>query len=151
MVFLRTSLTTDDQPMIRGHGVTLRAPAVTDYGAWADLRAKSRDHLVPWEPQWERDELDRATYRRRLKLYAQEARDDQGYAFFILAAPRPLQPVKPGATASRPLHSANRTPPAPSAAPTASTRCRLSSPAIASSAPTAPLSTTAAALSANVG
>ena len=97
MVFLRTSLTTDDQPMIRGHGVTLRAPAVTDYGAWADLRAKSRDHLVPWEPQWERDELDRATYRRRLKLYAQEARDDQGYAFFILAAPRPLQPVKPGA------------------------------------------------------
>lgn len=85
MVFLRTSLAAEDQPVIRGRGVVLRPPIAADYGAWADLRGRSRDHLVPWEPQWEVDELDRTTYRRRLKLYAQELRDDLGYAFFIFA------------------------------------------------------------------
>lgn len=85
MVFLRSSLSADEQPVLFGKTVTLRPPAAVDYAAWADLRARSRDHLVPWEPQWDRDELERNTYRRRLKLYAQEARDDLGHAFFIFA------------------------------------------------------------------
>jgi [ribosomal protein S5]-alanine N-acetyltransferase len=94
MVFLRTSQQTEDQQVVRGRGLILRPPAPSDYSAWSDLRAKSREHLVPWEPQWERDELDRGTYRRRLKLYAQEARDDLGYAFFIIATPgSPLLPA----------------------------------------------------------
>lgn len=93
MVFLRTSLAHEDHQVVRGRGLILRPPTSSDYSAWSDLRAKSREHLVPWEPQWERDELDRGTYRRRLKLYAQEARDDLGYAFFIIATPGSTVPA----------------------------------------------------------
>jgi ribosomal-protein-alanine N-acetyltransferase len=54
-----------------------------DYTAWAELRARSRSHLVPWEPQWARDELTRDAFRRRIRHYQRELRDDLGYAFFI--------------------------------------------------------------------
>jgi ribosomal-protein-alanine N-acetyltransferase len=57
-----------------------------DYAEWAELRALSREHLVPWEPQWTRDELSRSAYRRRLRHYQREMREDQGYAFFIFRA-----------------------------------------------------------------
>jgi ribosomal-protein-alanine N-acetyltransferase len=43
----------------------------------------SREHLTPWEPQWARDELARSAFRRRLRQYQRELRDDQSYAFFI--------------------------------------------------------------------
>ena len=39
-----------------------------------------------WEPQWARDELTRSAFRRRLRQYQRELREDQGYAFFILRA-----------------------------------------------------------------
>lgn len=54
-----------------------------DYSAWAELRALSREHLKPWEPAWARDELTRSAFRRRLRHYQREAREDQGYAFMI--------------------------------------------------------------------
>lgn len=83
MAFLRAPLLADEPLAVRGPGVLLRSPLASDYEAWAALRAKSRDHLVPWEPTWDPDELSRPTYRRRLKLYQQESRDDLGYAFFL--------------------------------------------------------------------
>ena len=54
-----------------------------DYSAWAELRALSRQHLTVWEPLWTRDELSRSAFRRRLRQYQREMRDDQGYAFLI--------------------------------------------------------------------
>ena len=62
----------------------MRQPAMSDYPAWAELRALSRQHLSPWEPQWARDELSRSSFRRRLRLYQRELRDDLGYAYFIM-------------------------------------------------------------------
>jgi ribosomal-protein-alanine N-acetyltransferase len=62
----------------------MRPPQMSDYGAWAELRALSREHLMPWEPLWPRDELTRSSFRRRLRHYARELREDQGYALFIL-------------------------------------------------------------------
>src|SRR5262249_4206606 len=59
-------------------------PTMGDYPAWAELRAMSRQHLTVWEPQWARDELTRSAYRRRLRQYHRELREDQGYAFFVL-------------------------------------------------------------------
>lgn len=47
----------------------------------------SRAHLTPWEPQWTTDELTRTAYRRRLRHYSREAREDLGYAFFVFRAP----------------------------------------------------------------
>jgi ribosomal-protein-alanine N-acetyltransferase len=76
----------DSTTVIEGRGVWLRPPQTGDYAQWAELRALSRDHLVPWEPQWPRDELTRFAYRRRVRHYQSEAADDLGYAFFILSA-----------------------------------------------------------------
>jgi [ribosomal protein S5]-alanine N-acetyltransferase len=84
MAFLRSSSGFDLDAEIRGEQVGLRQPTMADYPAWAQLRALSRQHLMPWEPQWSRDELSRSAFRRRLRQYQRELRDDQGYAFFIV-------------------------------------------------------------------
>lgn len=73
----------DTKPHIEGDGVYLREPQMSDYAAWSALRAESRDFLEPWEPRWPRDELDRNTYRRRIRYYYRDARQDLGYAFFL--------------------------------------------------------------------
>ncbi len=83
MAFLRSGLIGDSHPLIQGRGLHLRPPVSVDYGPWAELRNRSRDHLMPWEPQWSRDELSRSAFRRRLRHYNREMKDDQGYAFFI--------------------------------------------------------------------
>jgi ribosomal-protein-alanine N-acetyltransferase len=72
--------------VLQGRGLWLRPPLVSDYGPWAELRAMSRAHLVPWEPSWPRDDLTKSAYRRRVKHYLREARDDLGYAFLIFEA-----------------------------------------------------------------
>ena len=83
MVFLRTVPAFETARPLNGDGVSLRAPQLQDYPAWAELRALSREHLVPWEPIWPRDDLTRSAFRRRLRHYGREARDDHGYAFFV--------------------------------------------------------------------
>ena len=83
MAFLRPASPLDSGPAIFGGTVTLRAPHMGDYQAWAELRAESRAFLTPWEPTWARDDLTRAAFRRRLKHYAREIREDQAYPFFI--------------------------------------------------------------------
>ncbi|MGQ0672179.1 MAG: GNAT family N-acetyltransferase [Hyphomicrobium sp.] len=83
MAFLRSYSGVESGPSIEGRGLWLRPPRMSDYAPWAELRAESREHLMPWEPQWARDELSRTAYRRRIKHYQREAAEDQGYAFFI--------------------------------------------------------------------
>ena len=83
MAFLRSSTAQDSAQVVRGRGVWLRPLQMNDYAAWAELRARSRDHLVPWEPVWQRDELTRSAFRRRVRHYQREAREDLGYAFLI--------------------------------------------------------------------
>lgn len=83
MAFLRSPLPEDYLEPIVGTRVLLRPPGLSDYAEWAELRAASRAHLTPWEPQWSREDLTRLSYRRRLKAYGQDMRDDHGYYFFI--------------------------------------------------------------------
>ena len=64
----------------------LRTPQTSDYPAWAELRAASRDFLTPWEPLWATDELSRTSFRRRVRHYLRDLREDVGYALFIFAA-----------------------------------------------------------------
>jgi len=85
MALLRTSLGQETGPIIRGKGVHLRPALLSDYVAWAEIRAASREHLAPWEPLWARDELTRSAFRRRVRHYSREAREDVGYAFLIFA------------------------------------------------------------------
>lgn len=84
MAFLKSTLGQDYAHFIRGNGLYMRAMQMSDYAAWADIRGASRDHLTPWEPEWPRDELTRTAFRRRLRHYQREARDDLGYAYMIL-------------------------------------------------------------------
>ncbi len=74
---------TETKPLIEGEGVYLREPQMSDHKEWAALRACSRDFLEPWEPRWTRDELARDTFRRRIRFYYRDARQDLGYAFFL--------------------------------------------------------------------
>ena len=84
MAFLRTPIV-DREAEVRGARVFLRHPVSQDYAAWAELRAMSRQHLTPWEPKWSRDELTRACFRRRLRQFNRELRDDHGYAYLIFS------------------------------------------------------------------
>lgn len=84
MLFSRPVLNAAPQPTLGGDGIILRSPAAADYNSWAELRGASRDHLCPFEPAWADDELSPASFRYRLKRYQHEARNDQGYSFFVL-------------------------------------------------------------------
>jgi ribosomal-protein-alanine N-acetyltransferase len=82
MAFLRTSLPYE-APVLAGDGVYLRTPSLADYADWARLRAESRAFLTPWEPAWPADDLTRTAFRRRVRRYQLEIREDRAYPFFI--------------------------------------------------------------------
>jgi ribosomal-protein-alanine N-acetyltransferase len=83
MALLRAASPNDFGPVIETERVLLRTPQMSDYPAWAELRATSRDFLMPWEPLWSPDELSRASFRRRVRHYLRDLREDVGYALFI--------------------------------------------------------------------
>lgn len=83
MALLRTASPSDFGPIIETKRVVLRTPQMSDYPAWAELRAASREFLMPWEPLWAPDELSRASFRRRVRHYLRDLREDVGYALFI--------------------------------------------------------------------
>lgn len=72
-----------DLPALRGERVTLRMPAMQDYGQWAALRGESRAFLEPWEPSWAPDELDRPAWRHRIDRYRKDFEQGSAVAFFI--------------------------------------------------------------------
>ena len=83
MAFLRSVSPADIGPVIYGKGIYLRTPQMSDYGEWAGLRQESRDFLIPWEPSWPKDDLTRAAFRRRLRRYYRDIREDEAYPFFV--------------------------------------------------------------------
>lgn len=70
-----------------GDGVYLRPPEAHDWREWATLRAESRSFLERWEPTWAENALTRESYRRRRQRYLRDAREEEGYALFVLRAP----------------------------------------------------------------
>ena len=83
MALFRTVSFYDAPPVIEGQGVFMRAPQLSDFPEWSALREASRDFLAPWEPTWPIDDLTRAAFRRRLRRYLDDQRNDQGYTFFV--------------------------------------------------------------------
>ena len=73
-------------PAIVGDGVYLRMPQMADHAEWAALREASRAFLTPWEPVWPDDDLTRGAFRRRIKRYVEDQRNDHAYAFLICRA-----------------------------------------------------------------
>lgn len=83
MAFFRLYPATYPATFVRGDGIYLRPPENRDHEAWADLRARSRDFLIPWEPTWPSDDLSLASFRRRVRRNQQEIARDEAYAFLI--------------------------------------------------------------------
>lgn len=79
-------MSTEAPLAIEGEGVRLRPPRATDYRAWTELRARSRDFLQPFEPAWPEDDLTRPAFRRRLSAYARDLESGAGYAFLVFRA-----------------------------------------------------------------
>ncbi len=77
------SFTQSAPPIFESDRCYIRAPEEADYPVWAALREQSQAFLQPYEPRWPVGELTRPSFRRRLRRYAQDARDKQGYAFFV--------------------------------------------------------------------
>lgn len=86
MVFLRSPFAPDLPPVLRTSQVMLRAPALADHSAWAELRRVSQDFLVPWEPLWPSNDLTWAAFRLRIKRYYRDIEEDSAYPFFIFSA-----------------------------------------------------------------
>lgn len=70
---------------LEGDGVRLRPPRMSDYAEWAELRRASRSFLQPWEPTWPADDLSRASFRRRLSIYARDQETGHGHPFFVFS------------------------------------------------------------------
>ena len=83
MALLRSIGSLDGEPLVEGARVYLRYPTMSDYQEWAELRERSRHFLTPWEPTWPLDDLTRSAFRRRLRRYAKDIREDSAYPFFI--------------------------------------------------------------------
>ena len=83
MAFLRVVSPYDQGPALHGDGVFLRAPSNADHSSWAELRHHSRQFLTPWEPLWSHDDLSRSAYKRRIRRYQRDMREDRAYPFFI--------------------------------------------------------------------
>lgn len=83
MALLRSPLSPEHEVRIRGEGLYLRHPLPGDYESWTRLRAQSRAFLEPWEPVWPPDDLTRGAFRRRLRRYQRDIREDAAYPFLI--------------------------------------------------------------------
>ncbi|MFW6027425.1 MAG: GNAT family N-acetyltransferase [bacterium] len=83
MALLRSPISPELEVRISGEGVYLRHPLPGDFGPWSRLRAESRAFLEPWEPVWPADDLTRAAFRRRLRRYQRDIREDLAYPFLI--------------------------------------------------------------------
>ncbi len=86
MALLRDKDWPSTGPHLEGRGVYLRYPQASDYAHWAELRSESRSFLAPWEPIWPSDDLTRSAFRRRIKRYSNDIKDDLAYPLFLFRA-----------------------------------------------------------------
>src|SRR5271168_1336120 len=86
MSLFRLSRSPETEPLIRGDTLYLRPAVAGDFTAWAELRARSRNFLTPWEPTWPDDDLTRAAFRRRLRRQTEDMTRDESFTFLIFDA-----------------------------------------------------------------
>ncbi len=83
MSFFRASTSPQSLATLTTRRLYLRAPNMADFAQWADLRARSRDFLQPWEPTWPADDLTKTSFRKRIRRYNQNIREGSHYPFFL--------------------------------------------------------------------
>lgn len=86
MALFRSVSWSEPPSVIEGEEIFLRMPMMSDFAAWAELREKSRAFLAPWEPLWPAQDLTRGSFRRRMRRYAKDTREDSAYPFLVFRA-----------------------------------------------------------------
>ncbi|MBS9478747.1 GNAT family N-acetyltransferase [Ancylobacter radicis] len=86
MALFRTVSWPEPPSLIEGEGIVLRMPHMSDFAAWSELRERSRAFLTPWEPLWPPYDLTRGSFRRRMRRYQRDVREDIAYPFFVFRA-----------------------------------------------------------------
>jgi len=86
MALFRTVSWPEPPALIEGEGIVLRMPHMSDYPAWSCLREQSRAFLTPWEPLWPPYDLSRRSFRRRMRRYVRDVREDNAYPFLVFRA-----------------------------------------------------------------
>ena len=72
-------------PTLVGERLYLRTPMLEDYPKWQAVRARNKEFLTPFEPQWADDALSENFFKRRLTRQHQEMTAHRG-AFFLIFA-----------------------------------------------------------------
>ncbi len=83
MFQLKSSPRSAFDPVLVQDPIYLRPAEIRDFQSWAILREESRRHLIAWEGDWAPEALQAAAFKRRLKLFAQEAQRGRGLSLFI--------------------------------------------------------------------
>lgn len=77
-------LTRRRKPRVETERMLLRLPMHSDYRDWSELRAESRDFLVPWEPAWSEDHLSRRAFSNRVYWAARAEGAGTALPFFLI-------------------------------------------------------------------
>ena len=64
--------------------LTLRQPVMTDYRNWAELRERSADALIPWEPMWAPDHLSRKGFSNRVYWAQRSVNNGTAVPLFLI-------------------------------------------------------------------
>ena len=83
MAFLKSSNKNDTGATLFGKTLTLRAPKISDFDQWVDLRLASEPFLRPFEPSWSTAELTKRSFRKRIEFYKRSHKEGTGYSFFL--------------------------------------------------------------------
>ncbi|MBN9669128.1 GNAT family N-acetyltransferase [Roseibium aggregatum] len=86
MALLRPGSSTEAELLIESGERYLRPPVMSDFKAWAEIRAQSHSFLKPWEPLWPADDLTKTGFRRRLRRYARERKEGRSLSFLLFSA-----------------------------------------------------------------
>jgi [ribosomal protein S5]-alanine N-acetyltransferase len=79
MLTRRRKLRIDTERMI------LRLPLHSDFRPWSELRAASRDFLIPWEPTWAADHLSRKGFANRVYWAARSQAGGMAVPLFMFS------------------------------------------------------------------
>lgn len=72
------------KPRVETERMLLRLPMHSDYRDWSELRAESREFLVPWEPAWSEDHLSRRAFSNRVYWAARAEGTGTALPFFLI-------------------------------------------------------------------
>lgn len=86
MRLLNFQSTFDNPVELQSAGILLRTPTMDDFGAWVALRTASANFLRPWEPTWDPVDMQRGTFRQRIKRYQLDLKKGHSITLFIFTA-----------------------------------------------------------------